>query len=143
MTMVRSDSLDENDMNNLKRLVWICSVGMPERDQWVSEIWKRLRATTGATGKFEVRHIPALAFEIKRILESAEIVRGLASKIAEQTLSRYVRDCKTWKEGESVAIHVGIPKPRLDEWQKHDIAVFLNRVNAVHLEPYGVDELPA
>lgn len=134
------------DMDNLKRLIWICSSGMPERDRWVSVIWQRLRAVTGKPeGAFEARDIPIMSMEIIRILACSVMTRAITEKVADTMLSSYVADNQKIDQGcvdkiSQVISNFDYRNPANDDWQENDIMIFLKRVATIHPTPYNVNE---
>lgn len=80
-----------NDMRNLSRLVWLMTHQFRSKNAFVQAVWHALRAYAGVPSpqRFEVRHIPVLASEVRRIYG---ITRALAELIAEaeQTVIRRI-----------------------------------------------------
>lgn len=149
--MISSSKLQEHlnnkDIDNLKRLIWICSTGLPEQDQWVSTIWLRLRAKAGvATGDFEVRHIPLLEAEIRRILACSEMTRAVSERVANTMLCSHVAGNSSIDQGCVLRIGEDISKfeystsAAYDDWHEHDIKCFVERIEVDHPTPYNVDE---
>lgn len=80
-----------NDMRNLSRLVWLMTHQFRSKNAFVQAVWHALRAYAGVPSpqRFQVRHIPVLASEVRRIYS---ITRALAELIAEaeQTVIRRI-----------------------------------------------------
>lgn len=68
------DYLTNNDMNNIKRLIWACSSNVSHGKAFENGIWHALRQVTGvpSPSRFEVKHLPVLADEFQRILNILE-----------------------------------------------------------------------
>lgn len=145
----QADLFTNKDIDNLKRLIWMCSTGIPERDRWVSLIWARLHAIAGVveTGKFEVRHIPALEAELRRILAFSEMTRAINERLANTMLCSYVagnasidQGCVVLRISEDIRSFDYSAIPAYDAWHEHDIKCFVERIEVNHPTPYNVDE---
>lgn len=66
----KREYLTNNDMLNLKRLVWLVSHQMKYKDSFAHAAWYCLRDVTGvpSPARFEVQHLPAMAQEFERIM---------------------------------------------------------------------------
>ena len=85
------DYLTNNDMNNIKRLIWACSSNVSHGKAFENGIWHALRQVTGvpSPSKFEVKHLPVLADEFQRILNILEPYFE-ARRICEESLIKRV-----------------------------------------------------
>jgi|GEM_PF-759214 len=77
--------LNAKDMGNLTRLVWLICNGLWGGSAWTQAVWFRLRQVTGcaAPNRFQLRHLPILASEVRRIFCMVQ-----AFKDAEREASR-------------------------------------------------------
>lgn len=68
------EPLSGNDMINLTRLVWLIAHSFHFQSGWTQAVWKALRLATGvpAPNRFEVRHLPVLSEELRRIYRATE-----------------------------------------------------------------------
>lgn len=66
--------INNNDMNNLKRLVWQCAGYLDQERSFTNAVYHSLRHVTGVPSpmKFEVEHLPVMAQEFQRILSIIE-----------------------------------------------------------------------
>lgn len=85
------DYLTNNDMNNIKRLIWACSSNVSHGKAFENGIWHALRQVTGvpSPSRFEVKHLPVLADEFQRILNILEPYFE-ARRICEESLIKRV-----------------------------------------------------
>ena len=85
------DYLTNNDMNNIKRLIWACSSNVSHGKAFENGIWHALRQVTGvpSPSKFEAKHLPVLADEFQRILNILEPYFE-ARRICEESLIKRV-----------------------------------------------------
>lgn len=85
------DYLTNNDMNNIKRLIWACSSNVSHGKAFENGVWHALRQVTGvpSPAKFEVKHLPVLADEFQRILNILEPYFE-ARRICEESLIKRV-----------------------------------------------------
>lgn len=62
--------INNNDMLNIKRLIWCCAGHLDQKQSVGNAIWYSLRNVTGvpSPAKFEVEHLPVLAQEFNRII---------------------------------------------------------------------------
>ena len=79
------ETLNARDMGTLTRLVWMICNGLWGDSAWKQAVWFRLRQVTGtaAPNRFQVRHLPILASEVRRIFCMVE-----AFKTAEREAGR-------------------------------------------------------
>lgn len=66
--------INNNDMLNIKRLIWHCAGHLDQEASFGSAVWLSLRKVTGvpSPAKFEIEHLPILAQEFQRILSIIE-----------------------------------------------------------------------
>lgn len=66
--------LNNNDMLNIKRLIWHCANGVDNKRAFNNAVWLLLRQVKGtpSPAKFEVEHLPILAKEFHRIINIIE-----------------------------------------------------------------------
>lgn len=85
--------LTNNDMLNIKRLIWCCAGHLDQEQAVSSAIWYSLRNVTGvpSPSKFEVEHLPMLAHEFKRILNIIDPYIKARSACEEEIVKRLLR----------------------------------------------------
>lgn len=127
-----------NDMRNLSRLVWLMTHQFRSKGAFVQAVWHALRAYVGVPSpqRFEVRHIPVLASEVRRIYG---ITRALAELIAEaeQTvIRRILRHSENAEKviaetrallAQSAADDLKEANDCLQRWSEQEIARFVER----------------
>ncbi|AOA58230.1 BRO-N domain-containing protein [Acinetobacter larvae] len=102
--------INNNDMLNLKRLIWCCAGYLDHKRSFTNAVYHSLRHVTGvpSPAKFEVEHLPAMAQEFQRILNIIEpyieVRRECETKLikrlllnrgdSEGTLSKWLDDMK-------------------------------------------------
>ena len=66
---IAPELMNSNDMNNLSRMVWLLCHDVRFESSWRHAIWRLFRrvSNTPAPKPFEVRHIPVLAEECRRV----------------------------------------------------------------------------
>lgn len=86
--------INNNDMLNIKRLIWCCAGHLDQKQSVSSAIWYSLRNVTGvpSPAKFEVEHLPALAQEFNRILSIIEPYLKARYACEEALIKRLLRD---------------------------------------------------
>lgn len=84
----------DNDQKNLQRLVWAICDRFHTASTWKMFVWQALRraANHPAPLRFETRHLPALAEELRRILEIAEAVSEHNTAIEKEAVRRILRN---------------------------------------------------
>jgi len=136
--------LTHQDMENLTRLVWIACHDQPLPNSWTQAVWACLRkaANCPAPERFEVKHVPALTAEIRRILELAEVVRETHRMAGNALLRRVLKGHEAAEavladvEQKAVAL---LSEERddlaglLDNWCNHDISAFAERRDGLHM----------
>lgn len=127
-----------NDMRNLSRLVWLMTHQFRSQGAFVQAVWHALRAYVGVPSpqRFQVRHIPVLASEVRRIYG---ITRALAELIAEaeQTvIRRILRHGENAEKviaetrallAQSAADDLKEANDCLQRWSEQEIARFVER----------------
>ncbi len=127
-----------NDMRNLSRLVWLMTHQFRSKNAFVQAVWHALRAYVGVPSpqRFQVRHIPVLASEVRRIYG---ITRALAELIAEaeQTvIRRILRHGENAEKvlaetrallAQSAADDLQEANDCLQRWSEQEIARFVER----------------
>lgn len=87
------ETLGHADMANLTRMVWLIC-GRPAHNQaWVQAVWYRLRQVCQcpAPNRFQVRHLPLLAAEVKRLAEVSLAFTDLVSTAERTLIARVIR----------------------------------------------------
>ena len=86
--------INNNDMLNIKRLIWCCAGHLDQKQFVSSAIWYSLRNVTGvpSPAKFEVEHLPVLAQEFNRILSIIEPYLKARYACEEALIKRLLRD---------------------------------------------------
>ncbi|WP_438751354.1 BRO family protein [Acinetobacter baumannii] len=86
--------INNNDMLNIKRLIWCCAGHLDQKQSVSSAIWYSLRNVTGvpSPAKFEVEHLPVLAQEFNRILSIIEPYLKARYACEEALIKRLLRD---------------------------------------------------
>lgn len=86
--------INNNDMLNIKRLIWCCAGRLDQKQSVSSAIWYSLRNVTGvpSPAKFEVEHLPVLAQEFNRILSIIEPYLKARYACEEALIKRLLRD---------------------------------------------------
>ncbi|WP_333667940.1 Bro-N domain-containing protein [Acinetobacter guillouiae] len=86
--------INNNDMLNIKRLIWCCAGHLDQKQSVSSAIWYSLRNVTGvpSPAKFEVEHLPVLAQEFNRILLIIKPYIEARQVCEEALIKRLLRD---------------------------------------------------
>ncbi len=90
----KRDYLTNSDMNNFKRLIWLCTSHLGHKDAWNQGIWHSLRHVTGvpSPAKFEVQHLPVLAQEFQRILNIVTVYTVAKYECETTLIKRVIRE---------------------------------------------------
>ena len=90
----KRDYINNNDMLNIKRLIWACTHHIGHGEAFKFGIWYSLRKVTGvpSPAKFEVEHLPVLAQEFQRILSIIEPYLKARYACEEALIKRLLRD---------------------------------------------------
>lgn len=88
------EQISANDHKNLQRVVWMICNRFHWNSSWTFAVWYALRQVTGcaAPHRFEVRHLPLMATELRRILEISEAVQDHCRAIEKEAIRRIVRN---------------------------------------------------
>lgn len=92
--LLAQETLDGRDMNNITRLVWIITRNKNCSTAWVKAIWYRLRRITGtpAPHRMQVRHLPVIAEELRRIFNMAQSFSKVVTDAEKAMIRRVLRD---------------------------------------------------
>ncbi len=87
------ETLSPADMANLTRMVWLICGRPAHRQAWVQAVWYRLRQVCQcpAPNRFQVRHLPLLAAEVKRLAEVSLAFIDVVSAAERTLISRVIR----------------------------------------------------
>lgn len=123
--------LGDADQKNLQRVVWMICRAMPKKSAWTFAVWSALRQVTGiaAPQRFEVRHLPALAQELHRILEISEAPQDHCQALEKEAIRRIVRNreaaapiIEQIKAEEAAWLNEANPwRAKLDDWHQKDL----------------------
>jgi hypothetical protein len=82
-----------SDMGNMTRLVWLMVNPFRHQSSMTQAIWYACRACTGtpAPHRFQVRHIPLLAAEIRRLFHLTRAVADLIAEAEKALVRRIIR----------------------------------------------------
>lgn len=71
-----------NDLHNIKRTIWDIGRFLGFESTWIAAAWYAIRIITGtnAPQKFETRHLPTIAEELRRHLNAAQKLRDYCRK---------------------------------------------------------------
>lgn len=96
--------ITNNDMLNIKRLIWSCAGHLDQKGSVGTAIWYSLRQVTGAPSpaKFEVEHLPILAQEFSRILNIIEPYLKARYACEEALIKKLLRD----REDQNLLTHL-------------------------------------
>lgn len=88
-----AEPLSPNDMNNLKRLVWLMTHNMRYDNAWNQGVWHSLRSATGRPSPqpFSVEDLPALGEECRRIMKITTAVHSAISDFEKDVIRKVVR----------------------------------------------------
>lgn len=86
--------INNNDMLNIKRLIWCCADHLDQKQSVSSAIWFSLRNVTGvpSPAKFEVEQLPVLAHEFNRIISIIKPYLEARHECEEALIKRLFRD---------------------------------------------------
>lgn len=86
--------INNNDMLNIKHLIWSCAGHLDQKQAVSSAIWYSLRNVTGvpSPAKFEVEQLPVLAHEFNRILSIIEPYLNARYACEEALIKRLLRN---------------------------------------------------
>lgn len=125
-------------MGNLTRLVWIMANPFRYKEAMTQAIWYAFRACTNTPSpqRFQVRHIPLLAAESRRLLH---LTRAVADLIAEAEKALVRRVIRKGENAEKVIedIRLALAKANdedlqtadrhLSKWVEHEISPLVER----------------
>ena len=120
------ERMSGGDLNNLTRLVWLCTHSFRFKNAFVYAIWAALRAVTGtpAPQRFAVQQIPVLAAEIRRIYQITSV---LADRIAEAERTAARRIFRHGENAEKVLAEIERELAQAHSEDQHQINGFLSR----------------
>ena len=135
---VAPEYLNTADMHGLGRMVWSVTNRFRYAGSAAQSAWKALRKATGvpAPQKFEVRHIPILAAEIRRLYAAVtayeDMVREVEQKLIKQIfrvgneIDPMLAEMHSHLEQVAADDLAGVNK-RLAAWQEKEISLFHTR----------------
>ena len=89
-----SEQITAADHKNLQRVVWMICSRFHWNSSWTFAVWFAIRQAIGcpAPNRFEVRHLPLIATELRRILEISTAVRDHCMELEKEAIRRIVRN---------------------------------------------------
>lgn len=119
------EQISADDLANLQRLVWLCTGRMHHEKAWISAVWAALRKATDcpAPRRFEVRHLPLLAAEMRRILQAVNAYLDHRAALEEALCKRVLR------AGEDVAAFTAKLAAEEAVW-RNDLAPWVGKIDA-------------
>lgn len=89
-----SEQIAAADHKNLQRVVWMICSRFHWNSSWTFAVWFAIRQAIGwpAPNRFEVRHLPLIATELRRILEISTAVRDHCMELEKEAIRRIVRN---------------------------------------------------
>ncbi|MGX8939480.1 BRO-N domain-containing protein [Symbiopectobacterium sp. Eva_TO] len=133
-----SELFSSHDIDSLTHLVWSMSNGFHFDRAWTQAIWYALRRVTGVPSPqhFEVRQLPLLAEECRRIYGITNTLKGAIFDAEKQTMRRILRH----REDEAIVLaemqrmleestqqHYCVMTHALEKWQQANVSQFLQR----------------
>lgn len=88
-----AEPLTPNDMNNLKRLIWLMTDSMRLKQSWSNGVWYALRAATGRPSPqpFTVDDLHVLGEECRRIMKITSAFNSAVYAFEKDVIRRVVR----------------------------------------------------
>ncbi|MBG6240325.1 MAG: hypothetical protein EKE12_00170 [Candidatus Symbiopectobacterium sp. Clec_Harlan] len=133
-----AELFNDDDTRCLTHLVWSMANGFHFDRAWTQAIWHALRRVTGVPSPqhFEVRQLPLLAEECRRIYGITNQLKDAIFDAEKQTLRRVLRH----REDEAIVLgemqrmleestqqHYGVMTHALEKWQQANVNQFLQR----------------
>lgn len=132
------ETLTPKDMGNLTRMVWVICGSLWGESAWTQAVWYRLRVVTGtpAPNRFQVRHLPILASEIRRLCALTQALKDAQREAGRMIIKRVLRGGEA--EGPvleemnrqlsaAVAEDEAEMLKLLDRWRENEIGVLTGR----------------
>lgn len=132
------ETLAPKDMGNLTRLVWLICNGLWGDSAWTQAVWFRLRQVTGcaAPNRFQVRHLPILAAEVRRIFCMVQAFKDAEREAGRLLIKKVLRGGAA--EGpileeakrlmlEAVATDEAELGKLMERWHEAEVAALTNR----------------
>ncbi|OIV47462.1 antirepressor [Sodalis sp. TME1] len=133
-----AELFSNDDVDCLTRLVWSMANGFHCDRAWTQAIWHALRRVTGVPSPqhFEIRQLPLLAEECRRIYGITNQLKEAIFDAEKQTIRRILRH----REDEAIVLgemqrmleestqqHYGVMTHALEKWQQANVNQFLQR----------------
>lgn len=133
-----AELFSSHDIDSLTHLVWSMANGFHFDRAWTQAIWHTLRRVTGVPSPqhFEIRQLPLLAEECRRIYAITNQLKEAIFDAEKQTLRRILRH----REDEAIVLaemqrmleestqeHYGVMTHALEKWQQANVNQFLQR----------------
>ncbi|WP_440866622.1 Rha family transcriptional regulator [Symbiopectobacterium purcellii] len=133
-----AELFNDDDTRCLTHLVWSMANGFHFDRAWTQAIWYALRRVTGVPSPqhFEIRQLPLLAEECRRIYSITNTLKGAIFDAEKQTIRRVLRH----REDEAIVLgemqqmleestqqHYGVMTHALEKWQQANVNQFLQR----------------
>lgn len=142
--------LSNNDMQNVKRIIWLISSRMNYGEAWTQGAWHALRkrCDVPAPGKFEVRHLPLIADELAFIAKAALVIKTEVMQTESAMLKRVLRHgmsdldalVSDMNQGFRDLLARDFEQDTIPRWFNSDVRALIERSPAGHGVSYNVDE---
>lgn len=130
--------MSSKDMGNLTRLVWMICNGLWAESAWTQAVWHRLRQVTGTASpaRFQVRHLPILASEVRRISSMTTAFKNARHEAEQMLIKRVLRggeaegpvleEAKRLMNEAAASDEAELGK-LMERWHEHEIAALTDR----------------
>lgn len=119
------------DHKNLQRVIWMICERFHWKSSWTFAVWYAIRQAVGcqAPNRFEVRHLPLIATELRRCLEISTAVQDHCMELEKEAIRRIVRNrediapfVERMKAEEASWLNKQKPwRAMLDSWHQEDL----------------------
>ena len=139
-----SPQLNANDQHNIQRIIWMMARWMRFESSLSYATWYALRQATGcpSPNRFEVRHLPVIAAELRRILEIAVAYQAHQTTMEKELIRRAIRSREIpsivigqMREIEAEWLNESKPwRAQLDDWHRDHLDTLATRGAAVAVD---------
>ena len=144
--------LSHSDMQNIKRIIWMLANALHYREAWVQGVWfaLRKRCDLPSPRRFEVRHLPLIAEELRLIAQVAHALKDTLMRIELAAIKQALRQgaelqtmLASLDDQYAQSLRKNWGQDNLPHWIGSDFASLVERRALPHGAYYGCEEMAA
>lgn len=137
--------LSANDMQNIKRIIYLISNRMNYGDAWIQGAWHALRkrCDVPSPGRFEVRHLPHISDELAFIAKAALIIKtesAMLKRVLRQGMNNLDELVSEINQSLNDLHLRDFAQESMPRWFNHDMQALIERAQGSPRVSYDVNE---